>query len=196
MSVETERTSKSALSRLSFLVKDDVQDHVKGALNYHGAATKKFLSGGWRIKYGARAGIFKAVIFPLRKSAEILARHVERTRITAQDAADLTYKGRIAIPLQRRLKRGARGKVPQNLRPTELLQRNAKGQNRGFIVGDTIVQRLKGKKRTEPVFALEDSTVNTQRLYVQKVAERSVTRRAGEAFADAIRRAMRRAGAT
>jgi len=191
---ESERTVESALSRLAFEVKDEVQKDVAEAFDWSSEATKKFIAGGFRVRYTKGQKVFRAIIYPLSKAAEILARYQENTRLTARDKADLTFEGKIAIPL-RAIPRGPRGTIPKSMHPHRLVDPDSKGRAKAFVTesGKAIFMRVRGGG-TEPAFALEDSTETRKRIDVKASAAKAVGARAGAAFADAIRRAMQRAG--
>lgn len=189
---ETDRTVKSGLARLAFEAKEQIEQDLSTALDYSGPGTQRFISSSYRVKYRTVQGIFAATLYPLRKAGELLARHVERTRVTPADGADLVEGGRIVVPLTSGpVARGGSGKVPKSMQPEELLARDARGRNRGFIAGRALfVRRPNGA--AEAAFALEPSTENPKRVDPQASARMAVLRRAGAAFGDAIGRAIRR----
>lgn len=190
---ETDRTAKSGLARLAFEAKEQVEQDLSTALDYSGPGTQRFIAGSYRLTYRTVQGVFSATLYPFRKAGELLARHVERTRVVPTDKADLLKDGRIVVPLTNGpAQRGRSGQVPKAMQPERLLERDARGRNRGFIAGGALFVR-RGSGDAQAAFALESSTENPKRIDPQASARAAVMRRAGTAFGDAIGRAIRRA---
>jgi hypothetical protein len=194
LSRESEATIKDGLARLAHDVRDEVQTEVGQALDYSNANTRRFVAESFRVKYSVSSvGVFTATIYPLRKAAEILLRHVQRWTNRPADKADVLYDGKMLVPID--VSRGGSGKIPKALLPENLLERDARGRNDGFVTasGRAIMLRQPGAQPLT-AFALVDATTNPKAFDVQEIATRAVRKRAGKAFAAAIRESMRRAG--
>lgn len=193
LSEETDRTVKSGLARLAFEVQDAIGDGIEDALEFSGPNTQRFVARSYKVRYSTAAGIFTAVLYPLAKAGKLLLRHVDRTPVTAKDKADLRAVGAMVIPVDDSI-RGRSGRVLKRFLPETLTRRDAKGRREGFLTRDgKTIMRFTPNGGVEPVFTIKRQTENPPRIDVQMYARNAVRRRAGIAFADAIRRAMTRA---
>ena len=196
---QSPKTVFRALRGLSFDVKADLEEHVRDSLEFSGSSTERFLSK-YRIRYSQQGSYFKATVGPFgRKSQELLARHVEPYRVTPADRADLLVDGRLAIPVSSEIKRSRTGKIAKRFLPAELLRRNARGQNRGFVANSSnvLMQRTKSGTKTKgerwgvkPAYVLKSATRNPDRLDIREEANRIIQRRLGKAISRAVRKAF------
>lgn len=192
---ESQRTVRSGLARLAFLVRDDLSRHVASSLTWSGPATQRFIAGGFRVSYGVQGGVFAALIYPAPVAARLLARHARPYTVTSADRADLIVEGKLAIPVPGFVPRTRSGRVPARLLPRALLARDARGRSRGFISRDgTVLMYRQAGGDAVPAYALRAQTAQPQRLDLPEVAKRSAAARAPEAFTDAIERARRASG--
>lgn len=187
---EGQNVLNDAMRRFAFEARDQIQDDVGKALEYSGSSTRNFISK-FRVKYTQSRGRFVAAIYPAGpKSESLLARHVDRYRQTPADRADMTVDGKLAIPLEPAVKRGARGRIRAADRPGPLLQRDARGRSRGFVTRDgRLIMKRKGKDAV-PAFALESSTVNPPQIDVHGSFGRAILTRGAAALGKALSKAM------
>lgn len=196
LSAESRSTIREGLRRLAFEVRDAIGEHVAQSLHWSGPNTRRFISGSFRVRQSiASDGLFAAEIFPLGRSAALLARQSEVHTVRPDERADLTVGGKIAIPIPGIVNRGASGKVPASLLPARLLARDAKGHTKGFInaAGTALMYRRRSGPPV-PAYALRSSTQQPRRLQIGEAAARAVHARAPIAFGRAIEKAAQAAG--
>ena len=153
---------------------------------------RRLIEGGWRVKYRFAGSRFIARIFPLDRTARLLAKHTAAARLGANEGQNLTVGGDIAVPVE--VRRSTTGRVRASETPGALLRpRGKRNQARGFISKDgrSLMVRVRGAA-PKLAFALVPNVKTRKRIDPHATAERVVQRDAGRAFARAWRKLMRR----
>lgn len=186
-----ERWAKEGLRSLAFEVKDAVARDVTKAFTLTNRG-RTLLSKGWRLRYQTAGSRFVAWIYPLDRTARVLAKHAERTAVQPTDGQNLTVGGDIAVPVG--VRKGGTGRVRKTETPASLLTpRGKKNTTRGFISKDgrSLMKRIRGGAPTL-AYALVSKVIEPKRIDPEESAGRAVNREAGRAFARAWRKLMRR----
>lgn len=186
LAAEAPATVADAVNRTAFEVLDYEEAAIRRSFSFVSDATARFMARGFFFAK-ATASNPTATVRAKPKSNALLIGHVRGDTIKA-GADHLSFGGKLAVPVPSNVGRGARGRVPKRLLPSEVV----KPGKRGFVAaaGDAILQRL-GKKRlpVRVLYGLIDSATLRERFDHVATARNAVLRE----FPAKARRAIQKA---
>ena len=147
------------------------QQRDRLVFSFAGPTTEKFLARGFQF-HQARPDRLSVHIFPRPGRNELLAgQAVGETRQPGKQG--LKFDGKIAIPLG--VKRGARGRVPKRLEPTDLLAADTTGRFFTNEARTVILERQRGR-RIKVLYVLASGARITKRFRFYEVLRETAIR--------------------
>lgn len=170
------RVLSQAMNKVAFDVSDAEADETARIFKLGSRGKVLFARKGgrnrsFRIDF-AKPESLEARIYPAPIARPYLEQHHEGEIIGPRgDVERLEFRGKLAVPID--VKRGARGKVPKRMQPSEVI----KPGRRGFVAGNIIGMRI-GKKRLpiRVLYALKSTAKLEERFEFYRVARDTVRR--------------------
>ena len=181
-----------ALNKTAFEMLLSERRHVGSLFDFKGQNTKSFLSGkgSFRFSKATPSRLFVDV-FPAPKTSGILVEHTDRRQLKRSE--HLTFKGKLAIPVDVRDGRVLRGSVTRGKRGRVGRSRTPKAitgpGGRGFVKGNVILERARrGSNKLRIAYVLVSRATDPPIFKFFDVARRTAAR----VFAAKARRAIQK----